>query len=346
MSDRIPLAGLTGVELDILYDQRDRARRTAATLKDRLTTVEDERDQARDIAVALEQELARAEAEVARLSKAEAADAVARSYANRAAEAERQRLRTRLGAALASVRLLHIYADGLDHGREVGASDVARRIRRILAGLDDRPTGDPEPQRQLTAAIEALGVSETENAELRARIATLEHVAAGNKRHVQHLIPELERAVAERDQHAAQLAAVHELHQPGKDWSWKEFGCTHDGAHAAFCVTCRHCHPCPTIRALDTALAGPTQPPAAAQAESHSCGNCEGIDPDTCLMSPNSPPEQCPAARADTALCRCGHTRKQHQDNTGLGGAQCRVCPGDEERSWRHPYTPTERSAR
>jgi hypothetical protein len=32
--------------------------------------------------------------------------------------------------------------------------------------------------------------------ELHARIATLEHVAAGNKRHVQLIVPELERAEA------------------------------------------------------------------------------------------------------------------------------------------------------
>jgi len=28
----------------------------------------------------------------------------------------------------------------------------------------------------------------------------------------------------------------------------------------------------------------------------HSCGNCDGVDPDTCFMNPDRPPEQCPAA--------------------------------------------------
>lgn len=37
--------------------------------------------------------------------------------------------------------------------------------------------------------------------------------------------------------------------------------------------------------------------------------------------------------------CQCGHSKLQHQDASGLGGAQCKVCPGDQERSWRHPYT-------
>lgn len=38
--------------------------------------------------------------------------------------------------------------------------------------------------------------------------------------------------------------------------------------------------------------------------------------------------------------CRCGHKKRDHQDASGLGGAQCRVCPGDSERSWRHEFTP------
>lgn len=38
--------------------------------------------------------------------------------------------------------------------------------------------------------------------------------------------------------------------------------------------------------------------------------------------------------------CNCGHTKEHHQGPKGLGGAQCRACPGDSERSWRHPYTP------
>lgn len=133
-------------------------------------------------------------------------------------DATLEQARARLGAALASIRLLRIYANGLDHGREVGASDVARRIRRILAGLDDRPL-EEEPvtdtglRRQLDAAIKALGGAEAENAELRRRISVLEQVDASNKRHVRTIIAELEsadRARAEaqhdRDQHAATLA--------------------------------------------------------------------------------------------------------------------------------------------
>jgi hypothetical protein len=43
---------------------------------------------------------------------------------------------------------------------------------------------------------------------------------------------------------------------------------------------------------------------------------------------------------AAAPLCRCGHHKKQH---SGIGpGQQCDVCPGDDERSWRHPYTPEE----
>lgn len=32
--------------------------------------------------------------------------------------------------------------------------------------------------------------------------------------------------------------------------------------------------------------------------------------------------------------CRCGRTEVWHDDD------QCRICPGDEERTWKHPYTP------
>lgn len=41
-----------------------------------------------------------------------------------------------------------------------------------------------------------MAVADAEQADLRARIATLEHVAAGNKRHVQLIVPDLEQAQA------------------------------------------------------------------------------------------------------------------------------------------------------
>jgi hypothetical protein len=46
--------------------------------------------------------------------------------------------------------------------------------------------------------------------------------------------------------------------------------------------------------------------------------------------------------------CQCGHVRSVHQGAAGLGGAQCLMCPGDSERSWRHLFTaepPAERVA-
>jgi len=38
-------------------------------------------------------------------------------------------------------------------------------------------------------------------------------------------------------------------------------------------------------------------------------------------------------------ICNCGHPRRDHQGDEDLGRAQCKVCPGDDERSWRHPFT-------
>lgn len=44
--------------------------------------------------------------------------------------------------------------------------------------------------------------------QLHARIATLEHVAAGNKRHVQLIVPDLEAALARAEQAEAAVARV------------------------------------------------------------------------------------------------------------------------------------------
>jgi hypothetical protein len=80
---------------------------------------------------------------------------------------------------------------------------------------------------------------------LYARIATLEHVAAGNKRHVQLIVPDLERA-------EAALTRVRALHRKA--------------SHGDTCVYCAHGQrlgydttwPCDTIRALDQPAPGPT----------------------------------------------------------------------------------------
>jgi hypothetical protein len=57
-----------------------------------------------------------------------------------------EQARARLGSALASVRLLRLYASQLDHDGQVGAADVARRIRRIVAGLDEPVSGPATTQ--------------------------------------------------------------------------------------------------------------------------------------------------------------------------------------------------------
>lgn len=40
-------------------------------------------------------------------------------------------------------------------------------------------------------------------------------------------------------------------------------------------------------------------------AETHSCSNCEGVDPDTCWTNPNRPPEQCPRSEFDGYGLQC-----------------------------------------
>jgi hypothetical protein len=44
---------------------------------------------------------------------------------------------------------------------------------------------------------------------------------------------------------------VRDLHEPARDWSWRTFGCGHNGAHERICGHCRACYPCPTIATLD-----------------------------------------------------------------------------------------------
>ncbi|WP_367134498.1 MULTISPECIES: hypothetical protein [Streptomyces] len=43
---------------------------------------------------------------------------------------------------------------------------------------------------------------------------------------------------------------------------------------------------------------------------------------------------------ATAPLCLCGHRRDRHNSPAATGGAQCRACPADDERTWRHLYTP------
>ena len=54
------------------------------------------------------------------------------------------------------------------------------------------------------------------------------------------------------EQAEAAIERVRALHAPGRDWSWKPFGCEHHGAHAQPCAHCGVCSPCPTLPALDT----------------------------------------------------------------------------------------------
>lgn len=46
-----------------------------------------------------------------------------------------------------------------------------------------------------------------------------------------------------------------------------------------------------------------------------------------------------PDTQTREALCRCGHGRDRHAPDV-YGTGTCADCPGDEERSWRHPFTP------
>lgn len=73
-------------------------------------------------------------------------------------------------------------------------------------------------------------------------------------------------------------------------------GCGHPEHSARECPVTLYGERC----ACDEPLAAEAPP-----ATTHSCGNCEGIDPDTCLMNPNRPPEQCPNSEFDGYGLQC-----------------------------------------
>ena len=58
--------------------------------------------------------------------------------------------------------------------------------------------------------------------------------------------------------------------------------------------------------------------------EAHSCGNCEGINPDTCLMNPHRPPEQCPNSEFDGYGQQCqkpaGHNLCTFEEQPAVSG--------------------------
>lgn len=75
-------------------------------------------------------------------------------------------------------------------------------------------------------------------------------------------------------------------------------------------------------------------------------GRCPGHDttPDICqcdcsgcVRSCNDhvEPEDDPEPK-----CICGHPERMHIPTDKVFGPQCKVCPEDGERAWRHPYTP------
>lgn len=110
--------------------------------------------------------------------------------------------------------------------------------------------------------------------QLYARIETLEHVAAGNKRHVQLLMPELEKA-------EAALARIRALHQPTGVVAAAEHGNPPD------CAVCgENCWPCPTYQAVSepapTPPAAPTPVPCPACRRADQAGLAPSEQHDDC----------------------------------------------------------------
>ncbi|WP_329217469.1 hypothetical protein [Streptomyces microflavus] len=47
-----------------------------------------------------------------------------------------------------------------------------------------------------------------------------------------------------------------------------------------------------------------------------------------------------PTGDDEASLCRCGHGAAYH--DAKYSDPQCRLCPEDGERMWRHPFTPAD----
>ncbi|MFB7845486.1 hypothetical protein ACFC34_00420 [Streptomyces sp. NPDC056053] len=121
---------------------------------------------------------------------------------------------------------------------------MSDRAQQLLRLVDRARRGTALP-----AELDQLADGITEQA---ARITTLEHVAAGNRKHVAAIVPELERA-------QDTIARARALHQPTEGLG---FGCDEDdtpGSYGDIAQACTSCGtageygvrwPCPTIRAL------------------------------------------------------------------------------------------------
>jgi hypothetical protein len=104
-----------------------------------------------------------------------------------------------------------------------------------------------------------------------------------------------------------------------------------------------------TLRRMADETPQPTQEP-------HSCPNCEGVDPDTCFMNPNRPPEQCPAAEFVDYGQQCqkavGHELHTFEETPAVvaqqprcavefeGGGHCSRPAGHRTLANQDPHTP------
>lgn len=80
--------------------------------------------------------------------------------------------------------------------------------------------------------------------------------------------------------------------------------------------------------------------PTSGQTESDCHGGFDVCCDRPDLHRPIAPVQQPAAADGEETLCRCGHGRAYH--DAKYFDPQCRLCPEDGERSWRHPFTPAD----
>jgi hypothetical protein len=114
--------------------------------------------------------------------------------------------------------------------------------------MTDRLTASTINDTQLDGLYAEIDRLTAELDDYERRVVTLEHVAAGNKRHVQLIVPDLERA-------EAAIERVRHLHRPVGVVAAAEFG------EAPECAACQRSWPCQTYNAVtEPAPSGPAIP--------------------------------------------------------------------------------------
>ncbi|MEU9760257.1 hypothetical protein AB0D98_10915 [Streptomyces sp. NPDC047987] len=271
MTQRLSVDDLTDEQLDALHDQLDATYRERAHLVAHLAALHPSHIGHTDPAapdwavVTIETPAGQmtwhiAERDMDLFTHVQPTNRICRGWDGHTTDEKYARMRD-LTESAPSLLSLEVVADQqAEHIKQLTAQlTKSEQGRRNLRGLlehhrDQGSLGILHATRtRLSRALKACARYRAEITAQAARITTLEHVAAGNRKHVAAIVPELESA-------QAALAGARALHQPTEGLG---FGCDEDetpGSYGDIAQVCTSCGtaseygvrwPCPTIRALN-----------------------------------------------------------------------------------------------